>query len=100
MFTKLVSVYRDFSRDGRRADEVVKELMDLSVRLGIMDNKLELAIMKAFRTEKMLDVELAKELFHGRLKALGSNRLGGIDPMTLFTKPCCQPHSGVCSTGS
>ncbi len=85
MFTKLLSVYREFSREGRRADEVVKELMNLSGRLGIMDDKLELAIMKAFRTETMLDVELAKELFHSRLKTLGSDRLEGVDPATLFT---------------
>ncbi len=96
MFTKLVSIYREFSRDGRRANEVVKELMDLSGRLGIMDDKLELAIMKAFRTEKMLDVELAKELFHGRLKALGSERLGGIDPTTLFMSVTNRPQSEVC----
>ncbi len=100
MFTKLVSIYREFSRDGRRADEVVKELMDLSGRLGIMDDKLELAIMKAFRTEKMLDVELAKELFHGRLKALGTDRLGGVDPVTLFVNTGCRLHAEACSTGS
>ncbi len=85
MFKKLVSVYREFALDGFRADEVVKELMDLSGRLGIMDGKLELAIMQAFRTEKMLDVEIAKELFHGRLKEIGRDRLG-IDPVTLFKK--------------
>ncbi len=96
MFTKLVSVYREFSRDGRRADEVIKELMDLSGRLGIMDDKLELAIMKAFRTEKMLDVELAKELFHGRLKALGSDRLRGVDPATLFTNVAGRARGVTC----
>ncbi len=99
MFTKLVSVYRTFSRDGRRADEVVKELMDLSGRLGIMDGKLELAIMKAFRTEKMLDVEFAKELFHGRLRSLGSDRLGGVDPATLFQNVGCRPHGEVSGAG-
>jgi len=86
MFKKLVSVYREFALDGRRADEVVKELMDLSGRLSIMDGELELAIMKAFRTETMLDVEIAKELFHVRLKAISKDRLGGIDPETLFIK--------------
>ena len=84
MFKKLVSVYREFTIDGRRAAEVLHELMDLSGHLGIMDGKLELAIMKAFRTETMLDVEIAKELFHGRLKAIGRDRLGGVDPETLF----------------
>jgi hypothetical protein len=84
MFKKLVSVYRDFAIDGRRADEVVKELMNLSGDLGIMDGKLELAIMTAFRTETMVDVEIAKELFHVRLKAIGRDRLGGVDPVNLF----------------
>jgi hypothetical protein len=98
MFKKLVTAYREFVVDGRRADEVVKELMELSGRLGIMDGKLELAIMKAFRTELMLDVELAKELFHGRLKALGSDRLGGIDPATLF-KNGGRPHGAACDPG-
>ncbi len=96
MFKKLVSSYREFCVDGRRADEVVKELMDLSGRLGIMDGELELAVMKAFRTEKMLDVELAKELFHGRLKALGRDRLGGVDPATLFKSVAPQaPGTGL-----
>ncbi len=95
MFRKLVSAYREFAVDGRRADEVVKELMDLSGHLGILDGKLELAIMKAFRTERMLDVELAKELFHGRLKALGSERLGGVDPATLFKGAGNRPSDTV-----
>jgi hypothetical protein len=95
MFKKLISVYREFALDGRRADEVVKELMDLSGDLGIMDGKLELAIMKAFRTEKMLDVEIAKELFHVRLKVIGRDRLGGVDPETLFANIGCRPHGKV-----
>jgi hypothetical protein len=90
MFKKLVSVYREFALDGRRADEVVKELMDLSGRLSIMDGELELAIMKAFRTETMLDVEIAKELFHVRLTAISKDRLGGIDPETLFKNIGCR----------
>jgi hypothetical protein len=99
MFKKLVTVYHEFAKDGRRADEVVKELMDLSGRLGILDGKLELAVMKAFRTEKMLDVEIAKELFHGRLKVIGRDRLGGVDPETLFTNIGCRPHFEVCGSG-
>ena len=99
MFNKLVSVYREFAMDGRRADEVVKELMDLSGRLGIMDGTLELAIMKAFRTEKMLDVEIAKELFHVRLKAIGRDRLGGVDPETLFKKIGSRQHGKLCGAG-
>jgi hypothetical protein len=99
MFKKLVSVYHQFALDGRRADEVVKELMDLSGHLGIMDGKLELAIMKAFRTERMLDVEIAKELFHGRLKAIGRDRLGGVDPETLFKSIGCRPYGEVCGAG-
>jgi hypothetical protein len=91
MFRKLVSVYHEFALDGRRADEVVKELMDLSEHLDIMDGKLELAIMKAFRTESMVDVEIAKELFHVRLKAIGRDRLGGVDPETLFRNTGCRP---------
>jgi hypothetical protein len=91
MFRKLVSVYHEFALDGRRADEVVKELMDLSEHLGIMDGKLEMAIMKAFRTESMVDVEIAKELFHVRLKAIGRDRLGGVDPETLFRNTGCRP---------
>ena len=94
MFLKLVSVYREFAVDGRRADEVVKELMYLSGQLDIMDGTLELAIMKAFRTETMVDVEIAKELFHVRLKAIGRERLGGVDPETLFTNARCRPHGG------
>ncbi len=99
MFKKLVSVYREFAIDGRRADEVVKELMDLSGHLGIMDGKLELAIMTAFKTETMLDVEIAKELFHVRLKAIGKDRLGGVDPETLFNNIDCRPHGEVCGAG-
>ena len=99
MFKKLVSAYREFALDGRRADEVVKELMDLSGHLGIMDGKLELAILKAFRTEKMLDVEIAKELFHVRLKAIGRDRLGGVDPETLFKNSGCRPPGEVCGAG-
>jgi len=99
MFKKLVSVYREFAIDGRRADEVLNELMDLSGHLGIMDGKLELAIMKAFRTETMLDVEIAKELFHGRLKAIGRDRLGGFDPEALFKNIGCRPHGEVCGAG-
>ena len=94
MFTKLVSAYRVFAVDGRRADEVVKELMDLSGQLGIMDGTLELAIMKAFRTETMVDVEIAKELFHVRLKAIERERMGGVDPETLFKNAGCRPHGG------
>ena len=94
MFLKLVSVYREFALDGRRADEVVKELMYLSGQLGIMDGTLELAIMKAFRTETMVDVEIAKELFHVRLKVIGRERLGGVDPETLFTNAGCRPYGG------
>lgn len=63
---------------------MVKELMDLSGRLGIMDGKLELAIMRAFRTEKMLDVEIAKEIFHSRLKSFETPLPGGVDPHQLF----------------
>jgi len=92
MFRKLVAVYREFAIDGRRADEVVKELMDLSGYLGILDGSLEQAIMKAFRTETMLDVEIAKELFHGRLKSVDRDRLGGVDPATLFQAIPCRPH--------
>ena len=92
MFKKLVAAYREFAIDGRRADEVVKELMDLSGHLGILDGRLELAIMKAFRTEQMLDVEIAKELFHGRLKSIDPDRLGGVDPATIFHAIPCRPH--------
>ena len=92
MFRKLVAIYREFAIDGRRADEVVKELLYLSGHLEILDGKLELAIMKAFRTGEMVDVEIAKELFHGRLKTLGQDRLGGVDPVTLFRNIGCRPH--------
>jgi hypothetical protein len=84
VFTKLVAVYREFAVDGRRGDEVVKELLSLTELLGITDDKLERAIMKAFRTENMLDVEIAKELFHGRLKVMDKALLGGVDPLVLF----------------
>ena len=84
MFNKLVAVYREFAVDGRRAEEVVKELLYLSEQLGIMDAKLEGAILKAFKTESMLDVEIAKELFHGRLKVIDKALLGGADPFVLF----------------
>lgn len=94
MFRKLVIVYREFAIDGRRAEEVVREMIQLSERLGIMDGKLEAAIMKAFRTEKMLDVEIAKELFHGRLKAMDRTVLGGIDPLLLFKNVGCRPNGG------
>jgi hypothetical protein len=92
MFKKLIAIYRDFAVDGRRADEVVKELIYLSGHLGILDGRLEQAIMKAFRTEQMVDVEIAKELFHGRLKALDREQLGGADPVTLFRNIDCRPH--------
>lgn len=92
MFKKLVAVYREFAIDGRRADEVIKELLYLSGHLGILDGKLELAIMKAFRTEQMLDVEIAKEIFHGRLKGLDRDQLQGVDPVTLFRNIGCRPH--------
>ena len=49
-----------------------------------MDAKLEGAILKAFKTESMLDVEIAKELFHGRLKVIDKALLGGADPFVLF----------------
>jgi len=92
MFRKLIATYREFVLDGRRGDEVVKELLYLSGHLGILDGKLERALMKAFRTERMLDVEIAKELFHGRLKALDRVLLGGADPATLFRGVGCRPH--------
>jgi hypothetical protein len=92
MFRKLVVMYREFAIDGRRADEVIKELYDLSSNLGILDDRLEMAILKAFRTEGMLDVEIAKELFHSRLKALGRERLGGIDPVMVFRGTGCRTH--------
>ena len=84
VFKKLVAVYREFAIDGRRADDLVKEMLYLSDHLGIMDVKLEEAILKAFKTEQMLDVEIAKEIFHGRLKALDRTVLGGADPFVLF----------------
>ena len=84
MFRKLVAVYREFVIDGRRAEELVKEMMYLSDHLGIMDVKLEKAILKAFKTEQMLDVEIAKEIFHSRLKAIDAALLGGADPVMLF----------------
>jgi hypothetical protein len=84
MFRKLVTTYREFAVDGRRAEEVVHELLYLSEHLGILDAPLERALLKAFRTEEMVDVELAKELFHTRLKGVDSVRLGGVDPVTLF----------------
>ena len=90
VFRKLVAVYREFAVDGRRAEEVVKEVLSLSERLGIMDAELERAIMKAFRTENMLDVEIAKELFHSRLKAIDRALLGGIDPLVLFSNSGCR----------
>ena len=94
MFKKLVAVYREFAVDGRRAEELVKEMIHLSERLGILDAGLEEAIMKAFRTENMLDVEIAKELFHSRLKVLDRTLLGGIDPLLLFNGTGCRPHGG------
>jgi hypothetical protein len=84
MFRKLVTTYREFAVDGRRAEEVVHELLYLSEHLGILDAPLERALLKAFRTEEMVDVELAKELFHIRLKGVDSALLGGVDPVTLF----------------
>ena len=84
MFRKLVTTYREFALDGRRAEEVVHELLYLSEHLGILDAPLERALMKAFRTENMVDVELAKELFHTRLKGIDPALLGGVDPVTLF----------------
>lgn len=84
MFKKLVAVYREFAIDGRRAEELVKEMMYLSDHLGIMDVKFEEAILKAFKTEQMLDVEIAKEIFHSRLKAIDKAELGGADPFMLF----------------
>jgi hypothetical protein len=84
VFKKLVAVYREFAVDGRRADEVVEEMICLSEHLGIMDGKLEETILKAFKSEKMLDVEIAKELFHARVKAIDKALLGGIDPFLLF----------------
>ena len=84
MFRKLVIMYREFAIDGRRAEEVVHELLYLSEHLGILDAPLERALMKAFRTENMIDVELAKELFHTRLKGVDAALLGGTDPVTLF----------------
>jgi hypothetical protein len=92
MFKKLIATYREFAVDGRRADEVVKELIYLSGHLGILDGKLERAIMKAFRTEQMLDVEIAKELFHSKLKTLDPEQLGGADPVTMFRNIGCRPH--------
>ena len=86
VFKKLVAVYREFAIDGRRAEDLVKEMMYLSDHLGIMDVKLEEAILKAFKTEQMLDVEIAKEIFHGRLKAIDKALLGGADPFVLFKK--------------
>jgi hypothetical protein len=86
VFNKLVAVYRDFAIDGRRAEEVVKELLHLSEHLGIMDVKLEGAILKAFKTGSMVDVEIAKELFHGRLKMIDKVLLGGVDPFALFSQ--------------
>jgi hypothetical protein len=85
VFNKLVAVYREFAVDGRRAEEVVKELLYLSEHLEIMDATLEKAIMKAFKTESMLDVEIAKEIFHGRLKEIDKSLLGGVDPFALFS---------------
>ena len=84
MFRKLVTAYREFAVDGRRAEEVVHELLYLSEHLGILDSPLERALLKAFRTEAMVDVELAKELFHSRLKGVDRALLGGVDPVTLF----------------
>jgi hypothetical protein len=84
VFTKLVAVYREFAVDGRRAEEVVKELLYLTEQLGIKDDKLERAIMKAFKTANMLDVEIAKELFHSRLKVMDKALLRGVDPLVLF----------------
>ncbi len=94
MFKKLVAVYREFAVDGRRAEEVVKEMIHLSERLGILDARLEEAIMKAFRTERMLDVEIAKELFHSRLKDMDRALLGGIDPLVLFQNTGSRLHDG------
>ena len=84
MFKKVVAIYREFSIDGRRADELVKEMIYLAEHLGIMDPRLEAAILKAFRTENMVDTEIAKEVFHNRLKRLDQKALGGIDPVLLF----------------
>jgi hypothetical protein len=92
MFRKLVSVYREFVIDGRRAEEVIREMIRLSESLGIMDGRLEKAIMRAFRTENMLDVEIAKEIFHGRLKVIDRSLLGDVDPALIFKSTGCRPH--------
>ena len=96
MFNKLVTVYRDFAIDGRRAEEVVNELLYVSEHLGILDAKLEGAILKAFKTESMVDVEIAKELFHGRLKLVDKALLGGVDPLALFGQPAPVPSLHCC----
>jgi hypothetical protein len=99
MFRKLVAVYREFTIDGRRAEEVVRELIRLSESLGILEGTLEKAIMRAFRTEKMLDVEIAKEIFHGRLKVMDKSLLGDVDPVLIFKSTDSRPNGGVTEAG-
>jgi len=92
MFRKLATIYREFAIDGRRADEVVEELIRLSEQLGILEGKLERAVLKAFGSGKMLDVEIAKEIFHSRVREIDSSRLGGVDPAHIFKGISCRPH--------
>ena len=85
MFERVQALAQEFSQNGLRGDKLLKELLRLAVKLKVLDARLEQAIHKGFATDNMVDIELAKELFHARLRTLPRERLAGWDPNRIFT---------------
>lgn len=86
MFDKLVSLYSHFAVGGLYGDKLLDEILRLSEDLGILDTKLEKAILAGYSTGGMVEIELAKELFHSRIKRLPKEMLQGTDPYSIFSE--------------
>lgn len=84
MFERVRHLALDFSMTGVRGEPLLKELLRLAVQLEILDGALEKAIFKGFATDNMVDIELAKEMFHARLRSLPKEKLKGWDPHRVF----------------
>lgn len=85
MFERVRHLAQRFALTGTQGKPLLKELLRLAEKLGVLDTRLEEAIARGYETENMVDIELAKELFHARLRRLPKEALRGWDAHTVFT---------------